>query len=407
MPLHLPPRRLGVLIPLGFVSGLPLALTGSTLQARLHEAAVDLKAIGLFALVGLPYTLKVFWAPALDRFTPPLGRRRGWMLAALAGGVAATLALGAVDPTPAPVLVALVALALALSSATFDVAVDAWRAEALERRELGLGTSLHVLGYRVAMLVSGALALMLADHLPWTAVFALMAAALAFGGLAVLAAPEPVDVQPPRSLAEAVVDPLLDFARRPGLAATVAFVLLYKLGDTMAQALATPFLLDLGFTKTDLGAVNKGVGLAAALAGTVLGGALLMRLRLAPALVLFGVLQAVTNVLYAVLAASGPDMPLFIATVTAENLCGGMGNAAYAAFLLGLCNRNFAATQYAVLTAAMAFARTAASAGTGFVAEAVGWPTYFSISCLVGLPALLLISRLPASALGEGEGSAT
>lgn len=396
MPPRLPPRRLGVLLPLGFVSGLPLALTGSTLQARLHEAGVDLKAIGLFALVGLPYTLKVLWAPALDRFTPPLGRRRGWMLAALAAGVAATLALGVVDPAGAALTIALAALALAVASATFDVAVDAWRAEALERRELGFGTSLHVLGYRVAMLTSGALALMLADHVPWSVVFALMAGTLAFGGLAVLAAPEPTDVRPPASLTAAVIEPLRDFAGRKGVLGIAAFVLLYKLGDTMAQALATPFLLELGFTKTDLGAVNKGVGLAAALVGTVVGGALLLRLRITTALLWFGVLQAVTNVLYALLAGAGPDMPLFIATVTAENFCGGMGNAAYAAFLLGLCRRGFAATQYAVLTAAMAFARTGASAGMGFVAEAAGWPLYFWVSFAVGLPALLLIHRLPA-----------
>ncbi len=401
---RLPPRRLAVLLPLGFVSGLPLALTGSTLQARLHEAGVDLKSIGLFALVGLPYTLKVLWAPALDRFTPPLGRRRGWMLAALAAGVVATLALGVVDPAGAALTIAAAALALAVASATFDVAVDAWRAEALERRELGFGTSLHVLGYRVAMLTSGALALMLADHVPWSLVFALMAGALAFGGLAVLAAPEPTDVRPPTSLTDAVVEPLRDFAGRKGIWGIAAFVLLYKLGDTMAQALATPFLLELGFSKTDLGAVNKGVGLAAALAGTVVGGALLLRLRMATALLWFGVLQAVTNVLYALLASAGPDMPLFIATVTAENFCGGMGNAAYAAFLLGLCRRDFAATQYAVLTAAMAFARTGASAGMGFVAEASGWPLYFWVSFAVGLPALLLIHRLPTDdPLGPGS----
>ena len=388
-------RRIFFVLILGFSSGIPLALTGSTLQAWMASEKVDLAVIGIFSLVGLPYAVKYLWAPVMDRFVPPfLGRRRGWMLLTQVALFLTVAAMAFSQPKLAPGLLALLAFLVAFASASQDIVVDAWRTEVLAPEELGPGAGVHILGYRVAMLTSGAIALILADRMPWRVVYLLMAGSLAVGVAASLLAPEPeVPGKPPRTLREAVVDPFLEFFGRPGALGILAFVVFYKLDVVMASALVTPFLLELGFTKTDIGAVTKGLGMAATIAGTLAGGAVVARSGMKASLWIFGVLQSVSTLSFLALARLGHHYPMMVAAIGIENLCSGMGTAAYAAFLMSLCDKRFTATQYALLTSLMAVTRVVAGAPTGFLAKAYGWETYFLVSALAAIPGLLLLLR--------------
>jgi PAT family beta-lactamase induction signal transducer AmpG len=388
-------RRIFFVLLLGFSSGIPLALTGSTLQAWMASEGVDLAVIGVFSLVGLPYAVKYLWAPVMDRFIPPfLGRRRGWMLVTQAALVLAVTAMAFSEPKTAPGLLAVLSLLVAFFSASQDIVVDAWRTEVLAPEELGPGAGVHVLGYRVAMLTSGAVALILADRMPWRLVYLLMAGSLAVGIAASLLAPEPeIAGKPPRTLSEAVVEPFLEFFARPGAILILLFVVLYKLDVVMALALITPFLLELGFTKTDIGAVTKGLGMVATIAGTLAGGAVVARSGMKASLWIFGVLQSVSTLSFLVLARLGHHYPMMVAAIGIENLCSGMGTAAYAAFLMSLCDKRFTATQYALLTSLMAVTRVVAGAPTGVLVKAYGWETYFLVSALAAIPGLLLLLR--------------
>jgi PAT family beta-lactamase induction signal transducer AmpG len=379
---------------LGFSSGVPLALTGSTLQAWMQSEGVDLKVIGVFSLVGLPYAVKCLWAPVMDRFVPPfLGRRRGWMLVAQAALVLALAAMAFSDPRGGTAAVAVLAVLVAFCSASQDVVIDAYRTEVLDPGELGPGASASILGYRIGMLTSGALALLLADHLPWRSVYLLMAACLLVGVAASFLAPEPaVASRPPASLREAVADPFAEFLLRPGAAGLLAFLVFYKLDVVLANALATPFLLGLGFTKTDVGAVTKGVGMLATILGAFLGGLVVAKAGLKRSLWIFGVLQAAAGLSFAALAHLGRHYPMMVAAIGVENLCSGMGTAAYAAFLMSLCHRRFTATQYALLTSLMALTRVVVGAPTGYLAASLGWEGYFLLATLAGAPALLLLT---------------
>ncbi|MBI5013935.1 MAG: AmpG family muropeptide MFS transporter [Deltaproteobacteria bacterium] len=390
------PRIAWVLL-LGFSSGIPLALTGTTLQAWMQSEGVDLRMIGAFSLVGLPYTVKYLWAPLMDRFVPPfLGRRRGWMLVSQVGLALAVSALGFSDPKEATTAVAWLALAVAFCSASQDIVVDAYRTDVLEPAELGPGASAYILGYRVAMLTSGAVALILADHLSWRVVYLLMAASLSVGVVASLFAPEPADkATPPADLREAVVDPFVEFFRRPGAMGLLAFLILYKLDVVLANALTTPFLLELGFTKTDIGAVTKGAGMIATIVGAFIGGGFVAKWGMKRSLWVFGVLQAVSGLSFTLLAHLGHHYPMMVVAIGVENLCSGMGTAAYAAFLMSLCDKRFSATQYALLTSLMALTRVVVGAPTGFLVEAVGWQMYFLLSTLAGAPALVLLLANP------------
>jgi PAT family beta-lactamase induction signal transducer AmpG len=387
--------RIFFVLLLGFSSGIPLALTGSTLQAWMASEGVDLAVIGVFSLVGLPYAVKYLWAPVMDRFIPPfLGRRRGWMLVTQAALVLAVTAMAFSEPKTAPGLLAVLSLLVAFFSASQDIVVDAWRTEVLAPEELGPGAGVHVLGYRVAMLTSGAVALILADRMPWRLVYLLMAGSLAVGIAASLLAPEPeIAGKPPRTLSEAVVEPFLEFFARPGAILILLFVVLYKLDVVMALALITPFLLELGFTKTDIGAVTKGLGMVATIAGTLAGGAVVARSGMKASLWIFGVLQSVSTLSFLVLARLGHHYPMMVAAIGIENLCSGMGTAAYAAFLMSLCDKRFTATQYALLTSLMAVTRVVAGAPTGVLVKAYGWETYFLVSALAAIPGLLLLLR--------------
>lgn len=388
------PRLFWILL-LGFSSGIPLALTGTTLQAWMTTEKVDLAVIGIFSLVGLPYTLKVLWAPLMDRFIPPfLGRRRGWMIVTQLALALVIAAMAFSDPSGATTLFAALALLVAFASASQDIVVDAYRTEVLEPQELGPGASVHILGYRIAMLTSGALALILADRLPWKTVYLLMAASLIVGVVASLLSPEPrLPERPPASLKEAIVEPFSEFLSRPGALEILLFILLYKLDVVMATALTTPFILEMGFSMTDIGAVTKGFGMAATIVGTLAGGAFVARAGMKVSLWTFGVLQSVSTLSFLALARLGHHYPMMVTAIGLENLCSGMGTAAYAAFLMSLCDKRFTATQYALLTGLMALTRVTVGAPTGYLVKTFGWERYFLISALAAAPGLLLLLR--------------
>lgn len=388
-------RRIFFVLLLGFSSGIPLALTGSTLQAWMTSEKVDLAVIGVFSLVGLPYTIKYLWSPLMDRFVPPfLGRRRGWMLVTQVALLLAVAAMAFSEPGAHPGALALLALLVAFSSASQDIVVDAWRTEVLAPEELGPGAGVHILGYRVAMLTSGAIALILADRMPWRVVYLLMAGSLLVGIAASLLSPEPeIRGKPPRTLRAAVIDPFLEFFARPGAVPILLFVVFYKLDVVMATALTTPFLLELGFTMTDIGAVTKGLGMVSTIFGTLAGGAVVAKAGMKASLWIFGVLQSVSTLTFFALARLGHHYPMMVAAIGVENLCSGMGTAAYAAFLMSLCDKRYTATQYALLTSLMAVTRVVVGAPTGFLVKAYGWETYFIVSALAAIPGLLLLLR--------------
>ncbi len=387
--------RMAVVLLTGFSSGLPLALTGGTLQAWMASEKVDLGLIGVFSLVGLPYSLKFLWSPLMDRFVPPfLGRRRGWMIICQAAVALSIAGMAFCDPVSAPALLAVLAVGLAFSSASQDIVLDAYRAEILHKDELGAGAGVYIMGYRISMLISGAFALILADHVPWRIVYLVMAGAMIIGVITSLTAPEPkVDSPPPKSLSEAVVQPFVDFFRRPGVFEILAFIIIYKLDVVMTMAMMTPFLMQLGFTKTDIGAVMKGFGMVATIVGGLAGGAWMAKLGIYRSLWIFGGLQAVSGLSFLALARAGHNYPLMVTAITMENLCSGMGTAAYSAFLMSLCNPKFTATQYALLSSLMALSRVIAGAPTGYLAKNAGWETYYLVATLIAVPGLLLLTR--------------
>jgi MFS transporter, PAT family, beta-lactamase induction signal transducer AmpG len=404
-------RKIALLLALGFSSGLPLALTAGTLQAWLASENVDIVAIGWFALVGQPYTYKFLWAPLMDRYAPPaLGRRRGWLLATQLALAAAIVFMGTLKPADSAWLLGTTALAVAFLSASQDIVFDALRADWLEREERGAGAAISVLGYRLAMLASGAGALILADQwLGWRATYWLMAALMGVGMLAawLVVEPEPKGAAP-KTLNEAVAQPFAEFLSRQGALALLALVVLYKLGDAFAGNLTTAFLLrGPGFSLTEIGAINKGFGLAATIVGALAGGALMAKMRLYRALLLFGALQAVTNLGFMLLAGAGKSYALMIAVIGLENLCGGMGTAAYVALLMALCDRRFSATQYALLSALSAVGRVYVGPAAGYMVEAMGWEAFFFATFLIALPglALLVWMRARVDALDQATAS--
>jgi MFS transporter, PAT family, beta-lactamase induction signal transducer AmpG len=383
---------------LGFASGLPLALTSGTLQAWLTTTGLDIRTIGVLSLVGLPYTVKFLWAPLMDRYALPwLGRRRGWMLVTQIGLVAAIGLMPAVSAGGWVGALALCALVVAFLSASQDVAFDAYRADVLKPAERGTGTGLSILGYRLAMLVSGAMALILADAFGWEWTYLGMAGLMAVGLIATVSCkePPPPEASPGGAGSNIVVAPLRAFLARKDAVPMLFLVVLYKLGDAFAGALTTAFLIrGVGFSLTDVGVVNKGLGLAALLVGALWGGALLARIGLYAALLGFGVLQAVTNLGFAWLALLGNDYAAMATVVALENLSGGMGTAAFVALLMTLCDRRYTATQYALLSALASIGRVAVSPASGFAVETLGWAAFFVLTFLSAVPGLWLTMRL-------------
>ncbi|HEU4590631.1 MAG TPA: MFS transporter [Steroidobacteraceae bacterium] len=388
-------RKILVLLLLGFSSGLPLALTGGTLQAWLTVKGVDLTTIGLFALVGQPYTYKFLWAPLMDRYTIPLlGRRRGWLVVTQLALLGAIAWMGTLSPQDSPWLLAALALAVAFLSSSQDIVSDAYRTDILGAQERGAGAAVSVFGYRIAMLVSGGLALILADSwLGWTGTYWLMAALMLVGVVAVWFAEEPAaPPRAPHTLEQAVSEPMRDFFARDGAWLLLLLIILYKLGDAFAGSLSTAFLIrGAGFSLTEVGLVNKWLGVAATILGALAGGAMMARLRLYRALLLFGVLQAVTNLGYMALALAGKSYALMIGAVAAENLCGGMGTAAFVALLMAMCDRRHSATQYALLSALAALGRVYVGPAAGEMAKVFGWPEFFLFTFLVALPGIAML----------------
>jgi PAT family beta-lactamase induction signal transducer AmpG len=399
-------RRFLCLIGLSFSSGLPLALTRSTLQAWLVSEKVNLSIVGAFSLVGLPYALKVFWAPLMDRFSPPwLGRRRGWIVSTQILLAIAIILLGHSSPASFPALVGFAAFVTAFLSASQDIAIDAYRADVLREKELGAGGATVVVGYRSALLVSGALALILSDHFSWLVVYTLMAAIMLANTLFTLLAPEPeTRIASPGSLKEAVMEPLTGFFKRSWAIEVLLFIMVYKLGCVMAGAMTTPFLLNIGFSRSDVGLAYKAFGLVSTITGALVGGNIVSKIGINRSLWIFGFLQAVSIFSFAALAAIGKSYPGMIVSIGLENICGGMGDAALFAFMISLCEKRFTVTQYALLTSFMAVAAIIGGAPTGAAAQALGWPLFFSLSVLGAIPGMVLLTRFaPWNGVRAGE----
>ncbi len=405
-------RRQLVIFLMGFSSGLPLLLGFSTLSYWLAKEGVALAAIGGLLTVSTPYSLKFLWAPLIDQirlpvFTRALGQRRGWLLfiqILLIGGI---LALGAGDPAESLLYLAAMAFVVAFLSASQDIVIDAYRIEILDDDEQGAGAAMTQAGYRFGLLAAGAGALALADFISWFWVYAIMAALVAVGMIAVLIAPEPErtrEAEPTpggNRLRHAVIEPFTEFLQRPGAILILAFVLLYKYGDAVAGAMANPFYHQIGFSGVEIASVTKVFGIVATLVGVFAGGALVLRMGVLTALLIGGVLQAATNLIFAWLAVEGHDLALLAVAVGADNFTGGLGSAAFVAYLSGLCNVAFTGTQYALLTSLMALGRTVLAASSGWMAEQAGWAWFYVATTGLAIPALLLlilISRLPATA---------
>ena len=390
--------RLWIAGLMGFAGGLPLLLTLTLLQAWLSSARVSLTTIGLLGLVALPYNLKFLWAPLLDRFVPlGLGRRRGWLVIAQVSLAASIAALGLQDPAQRLWAVGLAALAVAFFSATQDVAIDAYRRESLADAEQGLGASMYTYGYRLGMLVVSAGGLVMADRVGFRAVYFGMAAIMLAMVAVTLLVPEPVGSRErPETLKRAFLGPFAEFFRRreampSGALGVLAFVLLYKLGDNLADHMAIPFYLDLGFSNTEIGTVAEFFGTWALLLGVFLGGVLQLRTGLYGALIVSGVLQGVSTAGFVVLSLAGYDLGWLAGVIAFENLSRGMGTAALIAFMAFLTDRRFTATQFAMLSALATVPRVVLTAPTGWMATEMGWAPFFLFSTLAAIPGLLLL----------------
>ena len=386
--------RMLVALLMGFASGLPLLLTGSVLQAWLKRGGVDLGSIGLFALAGLPYTLKFLWAPLFDRYALPVfGRRRGWLIVTQLALAAALFALSLAEPAAdALVPVAAGALLVSFFSASQDIVIDAYRRESLADVELGLGSALYVNGYRTGLLLAGGGGLILAGMFSYPVMYQLMAAVMAACIAVTLLAPEPpLPEGRPQSLADAVYLPFRDFFRRDGAWLALAFILLYKLGDTMASAMTTPFYLDRGYSEVQIGTVVKLFGFWATIAGGTLGGIWILRIGMTRALWIFGLGQMLSTLGFVALAMAEPTVAALAGVVAVENFTAGLGTAAFVGFMAALTDRRFTATQYALLSSLMGVPRVLASAPTGWLAGTLGWPEFFLLCTLIAVPGLLLL----------------
>ena len=416
-------RRVLSLLFLGFSSGLPLALTFGTLSVWLAEVGVSKTTIGLFALMGTPYIFKFVWAPLVDRMPVPyltrrLGRRRGWAILTQLALMVTITAMGATDPRTHAGLTALFAFAVAFWSASQDIVIDAYRVEILEERQYGAGAATIVLGYRIGMLVSGAGALYLATYVGWLAAYGVMAVLMIVGIAAILINPEPKvqisreSVEQERRIAEylkarpdlkgkkakalawaygAVISPFAEFISRRGWIVILLFILLYKFGDALAGVMSNPFYIELGFTKIQIASISKVFGLVATIVGGVIGGLIVNHIGILRSLLVCGILQMLSNLMFAILAVVGNDPSMLALTIAVENLSGGMGTAAFVAYLSSLCNVAYTATQYALLTSFMAFGRTLLSSSGGWMADQMSWVIFFVVTTGAALPGLLLL----------------
>ncbi|MEM7191845.1 MAG: AmpG family muropeptide MFS transporter [Pseudomonadota bacterium] len=389
-------RKMLTCIFLGFSSGMPLFVLVSLVPAWLRDNGVDLATIGLFALVGLPYTWKFLWSPVMDRFKLPfLGRRRGWALLTQVLLLLSIGFLGQFNPVDSIETIVWIVFAVALFSASQDIVIDAYRRELLADDELGTGTSFWINAYRLSGLVPGSLALILADHLPWSTVFWVTAFFMGIGIVTTILVKEVSDDElAPHTLREAVIDPFVEFFSRDGIKAGLAiliFLFLYKLGDNMATALATPFYLDMGYSKTEIGSVAKFAGLWAVIAGATIGGAAMLKLSINKALWIFGLVQLLTIIPFIWLSQAGHSLVGLFVVVSGEYLAVGLGTVALTAFMARETSKAFTATQFALFSSLIAVPRTFANATTGFIVENVGWTQFFVICTLLAIPGMLML----------------
>jgi PAT family beta-lactamase induction signal transducer AmpG len=396
-------RRMLICIFTGFASGMPLYVLISLVPAWLRTEGVGLKEIGFFALIGLPYIWKFVWSPLLDRYSLSLftykpGLRRSWMLSTQVLLLVTIGTLGFLDPLTQLWPIAWLCLGIAFLSATQDIVLDAYRRQILPDQELGLGNSIHVNAYRVGGLIPGSLSLVLSDFLPWETVFLITAAFVLVGIALTLSIKEPPCThQQPATLQAAIVEPFNEFFSRQGVQQALlilAFMLLYKLGDSMATALATPFYLDMGFSKTEIGIVAKQAALWPMIIGGIAGGILMLKIGINRALWLFGFVQIISILGFAVLARVGGGLWLLGLVIGFEYLGVGLGTAAFVAFIARTTNPAFAATQFALFTALTAVPRTVASAATGIIVEGVGWENFFYMCTLIAIPGMLLLFKV-------------
>ncbi len=391
------PKKIVIVGLLGFSSGLPLALTGGTLQAWMADSGIDIKTIGLFSGVAIPYSLKFLWSPIIDRFIPPfLGRRRGWIFLTQIMLFIFISSIAILSPVDTPLLLGILAILISFSSASQDIVIDAYRTDILSEKERGIGAGTFVTGYRIAMLTSGALAMIMAEKIGWRMSYMIMGFLLLFCVLWTLLAEEPEgEIQPPKTLDSAIKLPLIDFFSRRKAVLFLIFIILYKLGDAYAGALITAFLIKVvGFSPADVGTINKGVGLISLILGAMAGGGLIARIGLFNSLLLFGILQGISNLSFTLLAIYGKSYPIFFFSVIFENLSGGMGTSAFISLLMGICNKNYSATQYALLSSIASFGRTLISPTSGFLAERVGWINFFPITAIFTIPGIFLLFPL-------------
>jgi MFS transporter, PAT family, beta-lactamase induction signal transducer AmpG len=388
--------KMAAILMLGFASGFPLYLTSRTLQAWMTVAGVNLTAIGFFSLVSLPYSLKFLWSPFIDRFRLPfLGRRKGWLFVTQVA-LAATIA-GMILQRPSQLLqlLAINAFLIAFLSATQDIVIDAYVTDISDASEVGAASGVKVLGYRIAMIATGGGALVIADFISWQTVYLLMGVLMLMLAAVSTRVPEPVlRDRPPASMNEAVRMPLADFFARSGTARgtwILAFILLYRLGDSMINNMTTPFLLQAGFSQTDIGVIQGGVGLFATITGVLAGGLVIARIGINRSLWVFGILQAASNFAYLVLAYVGREYAVMVAAIVIENVCYGLATAALVGFIMSLCNPRFSATQYALLSSLIAVGRDVIASPSGSIAEKLGWPAFFLISIIAAIPGMLLL----------------
>ncbi len=387
-------RKMLTILCLGLASGIPLGIVLTVLQAWMATSGIDLKTVGLAGLVQMPYTWKFIWSPLMDRFVPPfLGRRRGWMLISQVAMLGSIAAMGQFDPTRSIGAILALATLVSFAGASHDIVIDAYRRDVLDEAELGFGSAVAVNSYLVGYRYIGAvLGLFLGDKLPWSQVFMILAAFVLVGVVGTLIAPEPKGaIQAPRSLREAVVNPFVDYLKRPGALEILAFILLYKLGDNLASALLTLFYIKIGFTLTQISVYYKLISFGASFAGSLVGGAILMRYSIRKCLMGFGVFQAVTPLAFAILVSTGPNVLALSFVVAIETFSLGMGASALTAFMLRLCNRKFSATQYALLTSFMRIPGIAVGASAGFIVDAMGWVHFYILCVALAIPGLLLI----------------
>ena len=421
-------KKMLITLSMGFVSGVPLLLTITLLQAWLTDEGISKSTIGLFALVGLPYSLKFIWAPLFDHFTVSgLGRRRGWLLITQILLIISIIILGMANPAMNPFNVAVLATLVAFSSASQDIVIDAYRRESLTDEEQTIGASAYVLGYRIGALAAGAGGLILADYMTYQMVYAFMSAIMIYGVFITLIAEEPKNYYEPSNFMSAIYNPFVEFfnryvsiniasdrltnlknrskiSRRNIMSNTLVipilillFILLYKIGDTMAHSLSTNFYLDIGFSKSEIGTIVKFFGLFATLIGAFIGGLLSLKIGLYRSLMIFGIFQAIATLGFSILAYFGNSLYLLMIVISLENLAAGMGYTAYLAFIANMTNKRFTATQFALMTALMSLPRTLFSGMSGYLVEMLDWELYFIFCSLIAFPALIILIKLRRS----------